>query len=176
MKLPVNVAPATPVADRERLFRELRPELLGLFSSPDLAELLLAYVPDEVVRKIAAEADLTIRLHLREVPRDRAQLVAENLVEVGKIRRYVVRADLGHERHPRLAEGRVEVPAAAQRFEQPDEVVHVARVVLFRPVPALVPFEVEPFPRLRANSEGLLHYDFVARAYVLRDEPAQTDV
>ncbi len=71
-------------------------------------------LPDEVVRKVAAEADLAVGLDLREVPRDRAHLVAEGLVEVGEVLRDASGRNVRNERRPRTPEARVDETAAAQ--------------------------------------------------------------
>ena len=54
-------------------FASFARKLLRLLARPDLPERLLAHVADEVVREVAAESHLAVRLDLREVPGDRAQ-------------------------------------------------------------------------------------------------------
>src|SRR4029077_15214488 len=73
LELPVHIAAAAAVADRQRLLGQLLAELPGLLARPDFPEGLLAHVADEVVGKVSAEADFAIGFDLREIPGDGTQ-------------------------------------------------------------------------------------------------------
>src|SRR5215471_1760637 len=172
LPLSVDEVAAAAGADREGFPRELPAEPPCFLPGPDLAEGLLADVANEVVREVAAEADLSVRLDLGEVPGHGAEVVAEGLGEVREVFRHALGRHVRDERGPRPPERRVEEPPALQPLQEPHELPHLA-LARDRQVRCV---EVEPLPGRRLDAEGRPHDALVLRADRLRDEPAKPDV
>src|ERR1700693_802181 len=128
LPFPVDEVAAAAGADGERLLRELLANPPGFRAGPDFPERLLAHVADEVVGEIAAETDLAVRLDLREVPGDRAPVVAECLAKVGEILGNFFGRHVRNEGDPGAAERGISVPLAAQALQELDEVGHLLRL------------------------------------------------
>src|SRR6266540_4374092 len=157
LPLSVDVVSAAAGADGERLPGKL------------FVEGRAQYVADEVVGEVAAEADLAVRLDLREVPGDRAQVVAEGPVEVGKIFGDLPGRYVRDEGDPGAPARGVRVPPAPEVLQELDEIGHLLRL---GSLDTARPGEFEALPGRRRDAEGLPHDVFVLGADVFRDEPA----